>query len=333
MSQQSVPFPSTAPIVPPFVRARRGVLLLLKIILSVALLWVLVRRTKFDFAELIHADVRYLSAALFLLFLQPILAGFRWRIIMQALGAKLAPLRAVAIVFISNFLSLFLPASVGGDLVRIWYLKRNRVPTVVVMKSIFMDRLIALFTIFLMIVVSLPFAHYVISDVIVLAALRSIGIMGVVSIAFLFVAGRILERWKDHRWLQILMWPSAVTRQTLMAGSATWRMLAISVVIHIMPCLATGLIAHAYGADISIAALFILVPPVILAFALPISLGGWGVREAAMVAALSSIGISGQTAFLVSLMLGILTSAANLPGFIFWIVYRHKYVVHVGAAP
>jgi len=86
------------------------------------------------------------------------------------------------------------------------------------------------------------------------------------------------------------------------------------------------MIAAAYGADIPARALFVLTPPVILSLALPISLGGWGVREAAMIAALGTIGVPADVALKISLMFGLLTNLVHLPALGIWFAYRHRAV-------
>jgi uncharacterized membrane protein YbhN (UPF0104 family) len=311
----------------PFSFAPNGrVYLALKIILSAGLLWFLIHKTKFDFAELARADPRYLLAAYALLCLQPVLGGLRWRVVLQGLGADLPPSRAIAIHFISCFFNLILPALVGGDVIRVWYAGRERIKIKAAVSSVIADRLVALAVVLGMIVLSLPFAARVITDAKVLVSLRAIGAAGIAAMIVLLAADRLLKRWKNRRWAQIVSWPSHLAGQILLSWPIAWRSLSLSLGVHIMTCLAAGLIAQAYGTPISIGAIFVLVPPVILASSIPISLGGWGVREAAMVAALASIGIAGNTAFLIALTLGFLVSAAALPGLVFWIGCRpmHK---------
>jgi len=60
----------------------------------------------------------------------------------------------------------------------------------------------------------------------------------------------------------------------------------------------------------------------VLAQVLPISVGGWGVREAAAVTLLAMTGIDATSALLVSIMFGILIFLATLPGVLFWLTLR-----------
>ena len=53
--------------------------------------------------------------------------------------------------------------------------------------------------------------------------------------------------------------------------------------------------------DIDLFTWFIIIPPVILISSIPISIGGWGVREGAMIIALVELGINEVDAIMLSL--------------------------------
>jgi uncharacterized membrane protein YbhN (UPF0104 family) len=61
-----------------------------------------------------------------------------------------------------------------------------------------------------------------------------------------------------------------------------------------------------------------IVPPVILIQLLPISLGGWGVREAVLVVALASFGVPAEAALATSVLLGLCFIVISLPGGLIW---------------
>jgi hypothetical protein len=80
-------------------------------------------------------------------------------------------------------------------------------------------------------------------------------------------------------------------------------------------------LARSQHLDVPFADLLVLLPPVTLLASLPISAGGWGVREGAMVAALAAAGVAGAAALLISIELGLLTALVSLPGGAIWL-YR-----------
>ena len=63
-------------------------------------------------------------------------------------------------------------------------------------------------------------------------------------------------------------------------------------------------------------------PVLLLAHVVPISISGWGVREAAAIALLGMTGVDATSALLVSVMFGVLLMLATLPGALFWLTLR-----------
>ena len=83
-------------------------------------------------------------------------------------------------------------------------------------------------------------------------------------------------------------------------------------------CAAIYTLARSLDIGISLLDCMILMPPVILLSLLPVSIGGWGVRESVMVFVLGLIGIASEQALLLSVLLGLAGMAISLPGWILW---------------
>jgi glycosyltransferase 2 family protein len=78
--------------------------------------------------------------------------------------------------------------------------------------------------------------------------------------------------------------------------------------------LAAWFLANAMQIPLSIGVAVIWIPLVLAAAAVPVSLGGWGVREAAAVALLGQAGIPASEAVALSVGIGIAALIAALPG-------------------
>ena len=68
------------------------------------------------------------------------------------------------------------------------------------------------------------------------------------------------------------------------------------------------------GLDLDLALIAVVVPLVLIATALPISIGGFGVREGSYVALLADVGVSAGDATLLSLLSAAAMAIASLPG-------------------
>jgi hypothetical protein len=93
---------------------------------------------------------------------------------------------------------------------------------------------------------------------------------------------------------------------------------------HISYCLSAYILARSLAIDVSAVQCITLIPPVILMTTLPISIGGWGVREAGMVGMLGLVGVSQAAALMLSIQTGLLSIIVSLPASLIWLAYRKR---------
>ena len=84
-------------------------------------------------------------------------------------------------------------------------------------------------------------------------------------------------------------------------------------------CLATALQLSLRPLEI-----FLLLPLVLLMSLLPVSIAGWGVRETAMVGALSFVAVAETDALLLSVLFGLIVMVIGLPGGFLWLLRPSK---------
>src|SRR4051812_42185583 len=70
----------------------------------------------------------------------------------------------------------------------------------------------------------------------------------------------------------------------------------------------------ALGLPVSFVQITVIILLVFLVTIIPISIGGWGVRETAMVAPLGQVGVANADALLCSVLFGLAQVLASLPG-------------------
>jgi hypothetical protein len=73
----------------------------------------------------------------------------------------------------------------------------------------------------------------------------------------------------------------------------------------------------------------ILMQPVTLFATLPISIGGWGVREAAVVTFFGLVGVAPSAAVLLSVQLGLIAVVISLPGGLLFLVQRRRAAAEI----
>ena len=77
-------------------------------------------------------------------------------------------------------------------------------------------------------------------------------------------------------------------------------------------------LTRAQHLDVSFVDFLVLMPPVVLLGALPISIGGWGVRENVLVLTLAPLGIATDAA-LIGVQIGLVGALMSLPGGAIWL--------------
>ncbi len=96
----------------------------------------------------------------------------------------------------------------------------------------------------------------------------------------------------------------------------------MAVFCHFLSVLAVYLIVLGAGAKLSFPLALVIVPTVLAAAMLPISFGGWGAREAAMIAGLQAVGIAPEAALAASFTLGIILLGTGMLGGVVWLLHR-----------
>jgi uncharacterized membrane protein YbhN (UPF0104 family) len=197
---------------------------------------------------------------------------------------------------------MVLPTSVGGDVGRVWQGRRHGLDLGGGAIAGFADRLVGLGALLLLVAVCLPFGFG--SWLSGLAALLAIAI----SAGF----GLLLIRLPVSGRLGALL-----ARPGTMAA-----VLGGSLAAHVVAAAIAGLLARGMGVELSFGAALVAFPAVMLAALLPVSVGGWGVRELAAVPLLGAVGLAPDAAAAVALAFGLTqivaalfgTAALTLPG-------------------
>jgi hypothetical protein len=109
------------------------------------------------------------------------------------------------------------------------------------------------------------------------------------------------------------------------------KLAAISFMVHVLTVVAAWCVVRSIAAPVLFGQVFQLVPPVILITMLPISIAGWGVREATMGLAFGYAGLATAEGVNVSLLVGGVSFIVGAFGGLVWILSAEKRAQ--GSAP
>lgn len=313
---------------------RRILFLTIKIIISAGLLYLALR--KVNLAELASriniASLGWIGMAIAVTFLQIFVGVLRWREISTECGAPLGLRQAMRFNLIGAFFNQTLPSSIGGDAVRLWLVARGGAGWRAATYSIFVDRAVGLIALAAVIVASLPWSLRLIGD----SAGRS-ALLFVDMTALAGGAGFLLLGWLPWSWLK-RWWGthhihacSVIANRVIFSRQHGPAIAALSLLVHVLAVVIAWCVVQSIAAPVSFGQAFQLVPPVMLITMLPISIAGWGVREATMGLAFGYAGLLTNEGVNVSLLYGAVTFLVGAFGGLVWIFSAEKAAQ--GSAP
>lgn len=293
-------------------RARRLLTLVLRVLFTAALLWFVVKGVDFEQIQdgWQHSLGPALAVSFLLLLLTLVLSALRWVIASKIIGVQIGMGRASAIVLVGHFFSQLLPTSFGGDAIRGWYLWRRGTSLQKAFLSVLFDRLIGMSALLLLVVAGLPLLAGRLQSSAPIVLLCAILAGATVGLLVFFNLDRLPVFVRRLRFWPLLERLSGYARRFLAAPLQSGLALAISLAIHAMALYSTAIISDALGAPLSMLDALLIVPTVLVISALPVSIGGWGVREAGLAGGFTLLGLPPAVAVTTSVLFG----AVNLAG-------------------
>jgi uncharacterized membrane protein YbhN (UPF0104 family) len=286
----------------------RGWVVGARVAVSAVLLWIVFRYV--DVADvgarLLDLEVAWVVLGLVVSVLQVIALAWRWRFTAARLGIELPLRAAVGEYYLGILLNQLLPGGVAGDVSRAWRHARTDAPTARALRSVVLERASAQVVMTLTALGSvlwLPWA----------AAWVRASAAGVTVVAVALLLARLARPIATPTTSAVgRLWADA--REALLSSGALLPQL-LSAVLVIASYIAVFVIAgRAVGVDTPLAVLLPLVAPVLMTMLVPISVAGWGLREAAAAALWSFAGMTPEDGTAVSVAYGLLVLVSASPG-------------------
>ena len=261
------------------------------------------------------------------------LNALRWRLILKAMGKDTSVAITMGIVLQGHFLNQLLPTSFGGDVWRVWGIRRAGLDWTNAIGSVIFDRAIGFVALLVLIWIGLPLlllrvgrielsivaASALPAAVLTLWVLRAIGAHHVLE--RLPVVGNLFTRLYE------------VIRLASGFRLAAVQALLISILVHVAALACTSILANALGEALTLVDAMLIVPAVLFISALPISIAGWGLREASLAGGFALLALAPEVAVGASILLGLLNIVAGLPGAVQFVLYRRSPDRSAGSAP
>jgi hypothetical protein len=321
--------------VTPSADAMRQILLsALKILISAALLYLALRKVNLVAlaARIDLSSLGWLALAVAMTFMQMLAGTLRWCQISAECDAPLITRQAMRFTVIGSFFNQTLPSSIGGDAMRLWLVARGGAGWRAATYSIFVDRAVGLIALAIIIVASLPWSYNLIRDPDGRSALLLVDFAALAAGAGFLVLGRLPWLWLRQWWgTQHFYACSVIANRALFSRQRGPKLAAYSLLVHVLTVVIAWCVVKSIAAPVLFSQAFQLVPPVMLITMMPISIAGWGVREATMGLAFGYAGLVSSEGVNVSLLFGMVSFIVGAIGGLVWIFSAEKAAR--GAAP
>jgi uncharacterized membrane protein YbhN (UPF0104 family) len=268
----------------------------------------------------------HLNASLWLLAvglyaLTQIVSSIRWQLLAQALGFGGSWRQYLAYYYIGMFFNLLLPTSVGGDVVRTWYLSNLDGPSppagrgVGAFLSVFADRANGLFVLILLACLATLGCPLALPGWIT-GTVAGLGGISMLALALFPLLPRLRPALQKRPRLSRLAEGAGLYLGH--PGVLIWATV-LSLVVQVANVVLVWLIGRALGLPVPAQYYGVLVPLVSVLTLLPISLNGMGLREAGTVLLLAPLGVSAASAVTLSLLTFAVFTVTSLGGVAFYL--------------
>ena len=309
-------------------RNKRIINFILQLAVSAVLIILLLRWINIpDMLSLLkNINLYYFLILLAVITFDRIFMAYKWHLLLKIKDNSISIFTVIRTYYIGTLIGFFLPATVGGDIVRVLKLQREKQKGSDVLSSVILERILG----FIASAILAAITALVMISFLKLNVWRFLWIAGVVLFLFSviilisfnkFIVYKIdkneklsknfllnklkklyqsYAEYKNHRSLLVLF-------------------LILSILEQLIPVVANYLACRALNLSIPFIYFLLVIPLVQLISKIPISFEGFGINEGLLVYFFALLGLSGTGAFTIGLLGHISIMIAALPGLYFYI--------------
>lgn len=311
--------------------------------IGVSLLIIYFLLTQIPFSQIISiitsSQPSFIILSILLCTLIMIISTLRWQILLSYMGYRYHFNLLLKLIFITNFFNIYLPGGVVGDVVRTGILPKernskdnNKINISSVTASVITDRIIGLLGLMF-----LAFIGFVLYYKLLLDS-KLLLVFGIISLGILFLFLILFSKRVQSLTKRIFALPLRVflpvktkiqdVTNSLLIYRERYSVFAIAIPLTILShlCMISSfyLLAQSIDVNISFLKLVAFVPIIDIISAIPISMGGVGIREATTILLFSTEGIQATQAMSISLLYFAILAFLGAIGGCVYIIHRIK---------
>ena len=302
----------------------KKIVVFLKIVVSLGLVVFLFDQV--DFEKIVNilqnVNITIVIYSLILLIIQVFVATTRWFFVLKCQNIEISYGRVLQILWSGLFFNQAMPSSVGGDVIRGYYLKKQGITLGRATVGVLMDRLFGMLGLILLVLFSIPFVFELVNDSIARTGVLFITLGASFTLMFMFFTDKLPGNFSHLRIIKGFYALSKGARHCISNRFSGIIILILSLLLHIISVVAVMIISIGIGINIEWLGFLLIIPLVTLIMVVPVSIAGWGVREGAMVVGFSYLSVESEAALALSILYGLTILVVALPGGIIWAFKR-----------
>jgi uncharacterized protein (TIRG00374 family) len=257
---------------------------------------------------LAQANPRFIGLGIVLSLIQPVLATWRWDLLLRHKGIEVPFWRLVSTYMIGFSISSFLPSKYSGDVYKTYTVAKDSGRVYDSVASVLLYRLSGFFVMCVLGVLAAAVGLVLFEEAGMTLTILAISLTLAIATYAVFshTAFHMLEGLLKVLRLKLLLRPAEKLHTAILEyrgeTALVVRLLLLALLFYLEAYVIVFAAARAVGAEVSFAYVVLVVPMIYLLETLPVSISGFGIREGAFVFFFTKPGLGWERAFAISLV-------------------------------
>ena len=286
----------------------------LKYLLSMIIIYYIVTNYGINIFNILSIfDIWYIILIILISIVQHLLSAYRWMYLFKITNHDISFSNSIRFYYISTFMNNILPGGIMGDMFRIYHTTENKSEILKMGKSVqsvVFERLSGQIMLLAFFIVSLTLYFFINQKYVAFFYLLFPSIL--IFFLFKYFLNKKIKQIFDGKNI-------AHNLTAVFSGMVFWRHLTLSFFVVCSYILIYVISAISLGLNIDYFAFMVFSPIILFSMTLPISIGGWGIRELTALLLSLLLGLSASASISVSIIYGILNLLCSLPGLYFFL--------------
>jgi len=290
-----------------------------KYIISLGLIYILSINYGKDIINTIKlVNIDYIILIIFISLIQYILSAYRWKYISKYTNLNISFINSIKYYYISTFMNNILPGGIMGDIFRIYHHVDDKKEIFSIgrsFQSVVYERLSGQLMLLSFFILSLGL-YFIIHQKYIAFSYLFLPLIA----AFYFL--KYIFNNKLRKYIRSKHYGNNFL--TVFTGEVFWRHTVLSFFVMMSYIFIYIISAVSLGVSIDYFSFLVFTPIILFSMTLPVSIGGWGVREFAALLISFLLGLSASLSISVAIMYGILNLICSLPGLYFLVRLKSR---------